>query len=75
MRIKKEFDDECINSKAFRRIYKIQECQKDGKCERCPWHGGVDNTNPRRPKDDRYKDLRKGKIRSRRYKVAPYSCS
>lgn len=62
MRTNKEFDDDCVNSMVFKRVYKKVVCQKTGKCERCPWHGGMDNTPSRRPKPDKYKDIRKGKI-------------
>ncbi len=58
MRYEKEFND-CTNSSVFKKIYRRKECAKTGKCDRCPWHGGMDNSFGRKPKDDRYKDRRK----------------
>lgn len=55
-----DIKDEETNPKAFKRMYKRMICQKTGKCDRCPIHGGADNTG-RIPKDDRYKDKRKGR--------------
>lgn len=49
-----------INSAYHKKIHKRMICNKTGKCDRCPMHGGPDNTG-RVPKDDRYKDRRKGK--------------
>jgi hypothetical protein len=62
MRWNREFDDEKVNSSAFKKYYRRKECRKDRKCDRCPWHGGMDNYS-RRPKDDVYKNKNRNTIR------------
>lgn len=58
----REFDENCINSTAFRRYYRWDICGKIGKCDRCPWHGG-ENRNPNRPKTNKYKNKNRNTIR------------
>jgi len=55
-----DIKDKETNPKAFKRMYKRMICNETGKCSICPWHRG--ENYGKRPKDDRYKDKRKGKI-------------
>lgn len=62
----REFDSECVNSTVFNRYYKWDICNQTGKCSRCPWHGGMDNSRfSRKPKTDKYKN--KNRISIRKY--------